>query len=163
MLEKTPASPLDSKEIKPVNLKGNQPWIFVGKTYVEAVVFWSSDENSRFTGKVPDAGKDWGQKEKRASEDEMAGWHHRCNGCDLGKLRKMLTDREAWRDAVHGDAKSQTRLGDWITAANILIDIFLRPRMNLYLKHQSSFPSWVTLSSDLLIFTFCNFEFSVFP
>ena len=85
VLEKTRESNLDSKEIKPVNLKGNQPWIFTGRTdaEAEAPVFWSSDVNRQLIGKVPDAGKDWGQKEKRASEDEMAGWHHWCNTHEL--------------------------------------------------------------------------------
>ena len=91
VLEKTPESPLDCKEIKPVNLKGDQPWIFTGRTKAEAPGFCSSDENRWLTGKVPDAGKDWGQKEKRASEDEMAGWHHRCNGHEL---RQTLGDGE---------------------------------------------------------------------
>ena len=87
MLEKTPESPLDCKEIKPVNLTGNQPWILSGRTdaEAEAPVFWSPDAKSRLTRKVPDAGKNWGQKEKRASEEEMAGWHHRCNGHELGQ------------------------------------------------------------------------------
>ena len=87
MLEKILESPLDSKEIKPVNLKGNQPWIIVGRTdaETEAPVFWSSDVNSQLIGKVPGAGKDWGQKEKRASEDEMASWRHWCNGHELGQ------------------------------------------------------------------------------
>ena len=78
VLEKTPESPLDSKEIKPVNLKGDQPWIFTGRTDVEAEapVFWSSDENRQLIGKAYDTGKDWGQKEKRASEDETVGWQH---------------------------------------------------------------------------------------
>ena len=75
VLEKTPESPLNSKEIKPVNLKGDQPQIFTRRTDAEAPVFWSSDANKRLTGKVPDAGKDVGQ-EKKMSEDEMAGWHH---------------------------------------------------------------------------------------
>ena len=76
---------LGQQEIKPVNLKGNQPWILVGRTGAEAEtpVFWSSDVNSWLVGKVPDAGKDWGKKEKRASEDEMAGRHHWCNGHEL--------------------------------------------------------------------------------
>ena len=87
VLETTPESPLDSKEIKPVNLKGSQPWILVGRidAEAEAPVFWSFDGNSRLIRKVPDAGKDWGQKEKRASEDEMAVWHHWCNEHELGK------------------------------------------------------------------------------
>ena len=68
-----------------VNLKRSQPWILVGRTdaEAEAPVFWSSDANSWLIGKDPDAGKDWGQKEKRESEDEMAGWHHQCNGHEL--------------------------------------------------------------------------------
>ena len=88
VLEKTSESPMDSKQIKPVNLKGNQPWILVGRTdaEVETPVFWSSDGNSWLIGKVSDGGKDWGQKEKRTSEDEMAGWYHQYNGHELGQI-----------------------------------------------------------------------------
>ena len=75
VLEKTPESLLDSTKIKPVNLKGDKPWIFTGRTDAEAPVFWSSNANRRLIGEVPDAGKDWGQKEKRASGDEMARLH----------------------------------------------------------------------------------------
>ena len=87
VLKKTSESSLGSKEIKPVNLRGNQHWILIGRTdaEAEAPVFWSSDANSRLLGKVPDAGKDRGQKEKRASEDEMAVWHHQYNGHELGQ------------------------------------------------------------------------------
>ena len=85
VLKKTPESPLDNKEIKPVNLKGNQPWILIGRTDTEAPVFRLSDADSWLIGKDPDAGKDWGQKEKRASENEMAGWHHQCNGHERGQ------------------------------------------------------------------------------
>ena len=117
VLEKTPESLLDSKEFKPVDLKGNQSWILIGRidAEAEAPVFWSPDMNSWFTGKVPDAGKDWKQKEKRVSEDKMAGWHHRCMDMNLGKLRKMVKDREVWCAAVHGVSKSRTWLGDWTT------------------------------------------------
>ena len=113
VLEKTPESPLDSKEIKPVNLQGDQPWIFTGRTdaEAEAPVFWSSDAHRWLIGKVPDAWKEWGQKEKRASEDEMAGWHHWCNGHVLG-LQEMVRDKEAWSAAVHRVTKSWTWLGD---------------------------------------------------
>ena len=85
MLEKTPESLLGSKEIKLVILKKNQLWILIRRTDVgdEAPVFWSSDANSRVIRKVPDARKDWGQKEKRSSEDEIAGWHYRWNGREL--------------------------------------------------------------------------------
>ena len=73
VLEKTLQSPLDSKEIKPVNPKGNQPWIFIGRTdtAAEAPVFWPPDAKSQLTTKDPDAGKDWRQKEKGPVEDEM--------------------------------------------------------------------------------------------
>ena len=75
MLEKTPESPLDSKEIKPVNPKGNSPWIFIGRTdaEAEAPILWPPDVKSWLTGKDPDAGKDWEQEEKRTTEDEMVG------------------------------------------------------------------------------------------
>ena len=81
------------------------------RTDAKAPVFWSSDANRRLIGKVPNAGKDEGQKEKRASEDEMAGWHHRCNEHELGQT---LGDSEGQGGcaAVHGVTKSRTRLGD---------------------------------------------------
>ena len=75
MLEKTSESPLDSKEIKPVNPKRNQCWIITGRTDAEtkAPILWAPDVKSWITGKDPDAGKDWGQEEKEMSEDEMVG------------------------------------------------------------------------------------------
>ena len=73
VLEKTPESPLVSEEIKPVHLKRNQSCILIRRTDAEAPVFWSLEVNSEVTGKVPDAGKDWWQKEKRASDHETAG------------------------------------------------------------------------------------------
>ena len=85
VLEKTPESPLDNKEIKPVNLKGDQPRIFTGRTDAEAPVFWSFDVNRQLTGIVPGTGKDWGQEEKGVSEDEMVGWHHLSNEHELGQ------------------------------------------------------------------------------
>ena len=77
VLEKTLESPLDCKVIKPVNLKGNQSWIFIGRTDAEAEtpVLWPPNAKSWLIGKDPDAGKDWRQ-EKRMTEDEMVGWHH---------------------------------------------------------------------------------------
>ena len=75
VLEKTLESPLDSKVIKPVNPRGNQPWLFI-----EAPIFWPPDVKSQLAGKHLDAGKDWGQEEKGASEDEMVGWDQRLNG-----------------------------------------------------------------------------------
>ena len=82
VLEKTPKGPLDSKKIKPVNPKGNQPWILIGKTNAEAeaLILWPSDVKSWLTGKDPDTRKDWRQKEKGARGDEMVGWHCRLYG-----------------------------------------------------------------------------------
>ena len=91
VLEKTLESPLDGKEIQPVNQKGNQFWIFIGRTEAEteSPVLWPPDAKCRLIGKDPDAGKDWRQEEKGMTEDdwmaemgttEMVGWHHRLNG-----------------------------------------------------------------------------------
>ena len=81
VLDKTLESPLDRKEIKPVSPKGNQPWIFTGRsnTEAEAPMLWPPDAKNQLIGKDPDAWKDWGQ-EKGVTEDEMAGSHHRLNG-----------------------------------------------------------------------------------
>ena len=76
VLEKTLKSPLDCKEIKPVNPKGNQSWIFIGRTDAEAPILCSPDAKNWLIGKAPDAGKDWRQEEKGTTEDEMVGWHH---------------------------------------------------------------------------------------
>ena len=82
VLEKTLESPLDCKEIQPVYPKGNQSWIFIGRTDAEAEtpILWPSHAKSWFIGKDPDAGRDRGQEEKGTTEDEMAGWHHRLDG-----------------------------------------------------------------------------------
>ena len=83
VLEKTLESPLDCKGIKPVNPKGNQSWIFTGRTEAETPILWPPNAKSQLTGKDPDAGKDWGQKEKGMIEDEMVGWHHQLNGHEV--------------------------------------------------------------------------------
>ena len=80
VLEKTLESPLDCKEIKPVNPKGNPPWIFIGKTDTEAPILWPPDAKSWLIGKDPDVGENWGQEEKVVTEDEMTGWHYWFNG-----------------------------------------------------------------------------------
>ena len=82
VLEKTLESPLDCKEIQPVHPKGNQSWIFVGRTDVvaETPILWPPDGKNWLIGKDPDAGKDWRQKEKRTTEYEMVGWHHWLDG-----------------------------------------------------------------------------------
>ena len=82
VLERTLESPLDCKEIQPVHPKGNQSWIFIGRTDAEAEtpILWPLYAKSWVIGKDPDAGKDWGQEEKEMTEDEMVGWYHQLNG-----------------------------------------------------------------------------------
>ena len=82
VLEKTLESPLDCKEIQPVHSEGDQSWVFIGGTDAEAEtpILWPPDAKSWLIGKDPDAGRDWGQKEKGKTEDEMAGWHHWLDG-----------------------------------------------------------------------------------
>ena len=86
VLEKTLESSLDCKEIQPVHPEGDQSWVFIGRTDVEAEtpILWPSDAKSWLIGKDPDAGKDWGQEEKGTTEDEMIGWYHRLNGHGFG-------------------------------------------------------------------------------
>ena len=86
VLEKTLESPLDCKEIQPVHPKGNQSWVFTGRTDVEAEtpILWPPDVKSWLIGEDPDARKDWGQAEKGMTEDEMVGWHHWPNGHAFG-------------------------------------------------------------------------------
>ena len=115
VLEKTLESPMHCKEIKPVNPKGNQSWIFIGRTdaEAEAPILWPPDSKSWLIGKDPDAGKDWSQEEKGMTEDEMVGWHHWLNRHNLSKLWEIGKDRGDWRAAVHGVAESRTWLSDW--------------------------------------------------
>ena len=80
VLEKILETSLDCKEIKLVNVKGNQSWIFIGKTDAEAPILGPPDVKSQLIRKDPDAGKDWGQEEKGVTEDEMVGWHHLLKG-----------------------------------------------------------------------------------
>ena len=86
VLEKTLESPLDCKEIQPVHPKGNQSWVFIGRTDAEAEtpILWPPDVKSWLIWKDPDVGKDWGQWEKGTTENEMVGWHHRLNGHEFG-------------------------------------------------------------------------------
>ena len=114
VLEKTLERPLDCKEIQSVHPKGDQSWVFIGRTDVEAEtpVLWPPDVRSWLIGKNPDAGKDWGQEEKGTTEDETDGITDSID-LGLGEPRELVMDREAWRVVVHGVAKSQTRLSDW--------------------------------------------------
>ena len=85
VLEKTLESPLNSKDMKPVNLKVNQPWVLIEMTDVKTPILYPHDANNWLTGKDTDAGKEWRQKKKIETEDEMVGWHHWFNGQELGQ------------------------------------------------------------------------------
>ena len=86
VLEKTLESPLDCTEIQPVHPKGDQSWVFIGRTDAEAetLILWPPHAKSWLIGKDPDAGRDWGQEEKGTREDEMAGWHHQLDIHEFG-------------------------------------------------------------------------------
>ena len=98
LLEKTPETPLDRKEVKPVNPKGNQPWIFIGRPDAEAEVpiLWPPDVKNWLTGKDPDAGKDWSQEGKGTTENKTVGWHRQLDGFEF--------------EQVPGDGEGQGRL-----------------------------------------------------
>ena len=119
VLDKTLESPLDCKEIKPVNPKGNQRWIFTGRTDVEAEapIFWPPDWKSQLNGEDYDAGKDWRQEAKKVTDGEMVGWHHWLNGHefeqaprDSGGQGSMVSSCSPW------GRKNQKWLSNWTTA-----------------------------------------------
>ena len=114
VLERTLESPLHSKKIKPVNPKGNQPWIFIGRTdaEAEAPILWPPDVKSQLNGKNPDAGTDWGQ-EKTTSKDKVVGWHHWLNGHGFKQTPGDSEGQGSLWASVHGATKGRTRLSDW--------------------------------------------------
>ena len=120
VLEKTLEKPLDCKEIKPVHPKGNQPWLFIGRTdaEAEAPILWPPDVKNQLIGKDPDTGKDWRQEEKGNTEDKMVGWHHQHDGHEFEYALGDGDGQEAWLATVHGVAKSWTWLSwtepNWI-------------------------------------------------
>ena len=124
VLEKALESPLDCKEIQPVHPKGNQSWIFLGKTDAEAEtpIFRPPDAKNQLIGKDLDAGKDWRQEEKGMTEDEMVGWNHQCNGHEFEQALGV--------GAVHAVSKSRIQLSDW-TELNwfLYIELSIEPHV----------------------------------
>ena len=117
VLEKTLESALDCKEIKPVNPKGNQLWIFIGNwsfidAEVETPILWPSFEKSWLTGKDPDAGKDWGQEGKRMTENEMVAWHQQLMDMSLSRLWEIVKGREACNSWGHKESDTTQQLNN---------------------------------------------------
>ena len=120
VLEKILESPLDCKEIQPVNRKGNQCWIFIGRTDAEAEspILWPPDVKNWLIGKDPDAGKDWRQKGKGITQDEMVGWHHRLDGHEIeqapgvgdGQESLMCCSPWGWKESNRTEGRNYTEL-----------------------------------------------------
>ena len=128
LLEKTLKSPLDCKEIKPANPKGNQSWIFIGRTDAEAEVpiLWPLHVKGWLTGKDPDAGQDWSQEKKRVTEDEMIGWQHQLNRHEFQQALGVDGQRSLVCCSPWGHKQSDTsKWLNWIDTFSSVLHFFL--------------------------------------
>ena len=152
VLEKPLESLLDSKEIKPVNPKGNQFCIFIRRSDAEAPKLWPPDVKSWLIRKDPDAGNDWRQEEKGMTEDEMVGCITDSMDMSLSKLREVVKDRVAWSASVHGVAKSRTGLSGWTRSARCWPKKkkILKEGSNLVLMMEETHPFFVISSVQSL-------------
>ena len=148
MLEKTLESPLDCKETQPVNPKGNQSWMFIGRTDAEAetLILWPPDAKSWLIWKDPDAGKDWRQEEKGMTEDEMVGWHHW-----LTQWTWVSVNSRSWwwtgRPRVLQSMGSQRVEHDWATELKIEIIVWTYCTINIY--SSSSVAKYLPVPADM--------------
>ena len=138
VLEKTLESLLDCKDIKSINSKGNQPWMFIGRIDAEAEtpILWPSDVKNWLLGKHPDAWKDWGQEEKGMTEDEMVGWHHRLDGHEFEQALGVGDGQGGLACCKELD---MTEWPNWLT--------ILKHLPSSLISHTSSF-RWYLLASD---------------
>ena len=133
VLEKTLESPLDCKEIQPIHCKGDQSWVFIGRTdaKAETPALWSPHVKSWLIGKDPEVGRDWGQEEKGMTEDEMAGWHHWLNGREsvwtlgVGDGQGGLACYDSWGRKVVYDWATELNWTDRVTMTPWVRDLAL--------------------------------------
>ena len=150
VLEKTLDSPLDCKEIQPVHLKGDQSWVFIGRTDVEAEtpILWPPDAKSWLIWKDPDAGKDWGQEEKGTTEDEMIGWDHQLNGHGFGWTPGVGDGQGPLECCGSWVTKSRTQLSDWTE--------LIPAQTSGHKPSQKNLTIDTKLIYDIAVFVYCN-------
>ena len=141
VLEKTPEGPLDCTDIKPVNPKGNQPWIVIGRndSEAEAPILWPPDSKSWPIWKDPDAGKDWGQKMKGPTEHKMVGWHHQLHGHEYEQTPGDSGGQGSLACCSPWGLQSRTWLSDWTTTTILFLEsviflFYIQPRCATYIR-----------------------------